>query len=210
MNKMKRSVAFIAVVVGMMLAGGASQAASSLSMIWKNNGLNTITGQVNSDTVTAIIVLVGDSSTGVSGVELNFTYNTAELDYVSSVEHSGKAAKVGMGNQFSPLNSSNTVADDVAGTITGFDSATLAAGCLGCTITLGSITFHVTGELESSVPNDVVISPTSAVADTFNNVTVADLNAAELGGPPVPEPTTALLVVGGLLGLGYAGRRSVR
>ena len=115
-----------------------------------------------------------------------------------------------MGNQFAPLSSTNTSHDEGAGTVSGFDSATLGAGCLGCTITLGSIVFHVTGELESSTPNDVVIDPSSAVADTLNNPTVATLNAAELGGPPVPEPTTALLVVGGLLGLGYAGRRSVR
>jgi len=206
MNKMKRTVAFIAVVVGMTLAGGAAQAASSISMIWSSTNTDTITGTAPSNTITAIIVLAGDAVDGVSGVELTFTYNTVELDFVGMYENAGPAAKVAMNNQFAPLSTSNTVNNEAAGTIGGFDSATLGAGCLGCTITLGSIQFHVTGAAETSAPNDLVA--TGAVNDANNNAVGGSttFNAAEV----VPEPTTALLVVGGLLGLGYAGRRSVR
>ena len=208
MNKMKRTVAFIAVVVGMTLAGGAAQAASSISIVWAQSASDTITGTSPSDAITALIILQGDSVVGVSGVQLSFTYNTVELDFVNMTENAGAAAKAGaMGNQFAPLNGTNTTFDEGAGTIDGFDSATLhPVACTGCTITLGSIQFHVTGAVESGAPDDVLSA--GAVNDAFNNDVSGSVihNGAEV----VPEPTTALLVVGGLLGLGYAGRRSVR
>ena len=217
MTKLKRTAAFVVAVVGLTLAAGSASALSSVNIIWKQSGTDTVSPAV-SDVVTAAIVLQGDASEGIGGVFVTILFDTAELDVASVLEHSGKASKVGMGNQFAPLNAGTTV-DEAGGQILGFDSAAgLATGCISCTITLGSVVFNVTAPADNDGPNDVRLAVlgngidaiVSAVGGTGGGATTtASFGNAEIAGA-VPEPTTALLVVGGLLGLGYAGRRSVR
>ena len=215
MTKLKRTAAFVVAVVGLTLAAGSASALSSVNIIWKSSGTDTIS-PATSATVTALIVLSGDSPEGIGGVFVTILFDTAELDFVSASEHSGKASKVGMGNQFAPL-SAGVTANEGTGTILGFDSGTTATGCIGCTITLGSVIFHVAAPADSDGPNDVRLSVqpngiddivSAAGGSSGGALTTASFGNAEIAG--VPEPTTALLVVGGLLGLGYAGRRSVR
>lgn len=209
MNKMKRTVAFIAVVVGMTLAGGAAQAASSISLIWASTSTPTITGTVNSQTITALIVLAADSVDGVAAVDLDFTFDTAELDFVKLTEPGVNLP--GMGNAFSPIVGGHDFLDEAAGIVEGFDQATTATGCIGCTVTLGSIQFHVVAPVgDASALDDVVATGTVLSALATTPTVFAVTAGAEVEANTVPEPTTALLVVGGLLGLGYAGRRSVR
>jgi len=224
---LKRASAFVVAVVGLTLAAGSASALSSVNIVWGtpggpgNAGNGTVDGDsispTASNTVTAMIVLAGDS-VGIGGVFVTILFDSAELDFVSALEHGGKAAKAGMGNQFAPV--VGGVDGSVAGTISGFDSsAGLATGCISCTITLGSVVFHVTAPADSDGPNDVRLTVASGGIDGILSayggsgggaLTTASFGNAEIVGAAVPEPTTALLVVGGLLGLGYAGRRSVR
>ena len=216
---LKRVTAFVVAVVGLTLAAGSASALSSINIIWKSTGTDTIPATpAVSTTVTAAIVLQGDATEGIGGVFVTILFDTAELDVASVLEHSGKASKVGMGNQFAPLNAGTTI-DESGGQILGFDSAAgLSTGCLSCTITLGSVVFNVTAPADNDGPNDVRLAVlgngidaiVSAVGGSGGGATTtAAFGDAEIAGA-VPEPTTALLVVGGLLGLGYAGRRSVR
>jgi len=217
MTKLKRTAAFVVAVVGLTLAAGSASALSSVNIIWKSSGTDTVSPTAG-DVETALIVLQGDATEGIGGVFVTILFDTAELDVASVLEHSGKASKVGMGNQFAPLNAGVTI-DESGGQILGFDSAAgLATGCLSCTITLGSVVFNVTAPADNDGPNDVRLAVlgngidaiVSAVGGTGGGATTtAAFGDAEIAGA-VPEPTTALLVVGGLLGLGYAGRRSVR
>ena len=214
---LKRIAAFVVAVVGLTLAAGSASALSSVNIIWKSSGTDTIS-PATSATVTALIVLSGDSPEGIGGVFVTILFDTGELDFISALEHTGKAAKVGMGNQFAPLNA-GVAANEGTGTILGFDSATTATGCVGCTITLGSVVFHVAAPIDADGPNDVRLAVlpngvddivSAAGGSSGGALTTASFGNAEIAGAAVPEPTTALLVVGGLLGLGYAGRRSVR
>jgi len=217
MTKLKRTAAFVVAVVGLTLAAGSASALSSVNIIWKSSGTDTVSPTAG-DVETALIVLQGDATEGIGGVFVTILFDTAELDVASVLEHSGKASKVGMGNQFAPLNAGTTI-DESGGQILGFDSAAgLSTGCLSCTITLGSVVFNVTAPADNDGPNDVRLAVlgngidaiVSAVGGSGGGATTtAAFGDAEIAGA-VPEPTTALLVVGGLLGLGYAGRRSVR
>ena len=217
MTKLKRTAAFVVAVVGLTLAAGSASALSSVNIIWKSSGTDTVSPTAG-DVETALIVLQGDATEGIGGVFVTILFDTAELDVASVLEHSGKASKVGMGNQFAPLNAGVTI-DESGGQILGFDSAAgLSTGCLSCTITLGSVVFNVTAPADNDGPNDVRLAVlgngidaiVSAVGGSGGGATTtAAFGDAEIAGA-VPEPTTALLVVGGLLGLGYAGRRSVR
>ena len=215
MVAMKRTLGIAVGVLFLALSAGSASALSSVNLIWKSSGTDTLSSAEFSGIL--FIVLQGDSPEGIGGVFAAILFDTAELDFVSASEHSGKASKVGMGNQFAPL-SAGVSANEGTGTILGFDSGTTATGCIGCTITLGSVIFHVAAPADSDGPNDVRLSVqpngiddivSAAGGSSGGALTNASFGNAEIAGG-VPEPTTALLVVGGLLGLGYAGRRSVR
>jgi hypothetical protein len=218
MTKMKRTLAFVVAVVGLTFAAGSASALSSVNVLWKSNGLDTITPTAG-QTVTAIIVLEGDS-VGIGGVFVTILFDTTELDVISVSENQGPAAKVGMGNQFAPLSAGVTI-DEAGGQILGFDSAAgLSTGCINCTITIGSVVFNAVAPVglagtESDVSLAVLPNGIDGIVSAFGGslggaLTTAAFGDAEVVGAALPEPTTALLVVGGLLGLGYAGRRSVR
>lgn len=216
MVRVKRTLRALAAALAVTFAAGsAASALSSVDIVWKSNGTATITPSA-SDTITALIILTGDSPEGVGGVFVSILFDTAELDVVLVTEHVGPAAKVSMGNQFAPLAAGVTI-DEAGGVILGFDSSSgLATGCISCTITLGSVVFHVTAPADFDGPNDVRLAVLSngidGIVSAFSGTSGGALTTASFGNAEVvgaPEPTTALLVVGGLLGLGYAGRRSV-
>jgi len=216
MTKMKRTLAFVVAVVGLTFAAGSASAPSSVNVIWKSTGTNSI-APLAGQQITAVIVLQGDS-VGIGGVFVTVLFDTVELDVVSALEHSG--VKVSKGNSFSPLAAGTTI-DEAGGQVLGFDSAAgLSTGCISCTITLGSVVFNAVAPAnipgnEIDVQLAVLPNGIDGIVSAFGGslggaLTSANLGGAEVTGAPVPEPTTALLVVGGLLGLGYAGRRSVR
>jgi hypothetical protein len=76
------------------------------------------------------------------------------------------------------------------------------------------VTFHVVSSVLPSTDIDVIASLQNTGVDgitlkvTPSQTTDGNFTGASVTG--VPEPTTALLVIAGLAGLGYAGRRSFR
>ena len=212
MMKMKRTIALVGAVVGLTLAAGSATAASSVSLVWKSTGTPTVASPAATTAVTAQIVLTGDA-VGVAGVFITVLFDTAELQAVTALE---QVAKVSMGNSFSPANPGFAI-DNVGGEVSGLDwTVGLATGCISCTVTLGTVVFHVVGAVNDASDIDAIASVEPGGIDAIIAVGGADVsgttifNGAAVTGPSVPEPTTALLVVGGLLGLGYAGRRSNR
>lgn len=180
-------IAGMALVLG--LAGNAS-ATSSVNLVWSNSGTTETGSASSAapPTLSALVILEGDGTLGVGGVFVTIVFDYVEtsephpdqttypgrmirvfnadgneLDArgpAYAVEHSGKASKVGMGNQFAPLSSGVTLDQESNGSahgqILGFDSASgLATGCIACTITLGSIHFS-TNTLEANASPDVV------------------------------------------------------
>ncbi len=214
MTKMKRTVALVAAVAGLGLVAGGAQAIASVDVIWKGTTSSTAVSPAATSVITASFILRGDA-TGVFGIGFTIQYDTVELDAIGIKENAGSAAKVGKGNQFAPLVAGGTI-DDLTGTVLGFDSAAGigAPGCVNCTITLGSVQFHVANAANGPTDRDVIVGFFNAGVDGAINAAggavPVQFGDAAVTGPTVPEPTTALLVVGGLLGLGYAGRRSSR
>lgn len=214
MTKMKRTFAFVTALVGLTLAAGSASALSSISLIWAQTGTATIDTATYgpSSTVTAQIILQGDS-TGVAGVFVSILFDPTELQADLSQIVYEQTAKVSKGNTFAPISAGVTV-DNVNGVILGFDSTVgLATGCISCTVQLGTVVFHVVaGNGDGDIDAQTAVLPNGidAIVPVGGGTTTAQHNAAYVDGAVVPEPTTALLVVGGLLGLGYAGRRSIR
>jgi len=200
------------------LAGtlGASPAAalSSVDLVWKHTS-DTHIDPSSSTTVTALIVLQGDS-VGVGGVFVTISYDTVGLDAISAIEHSGKAARVGMGNQFSPTPLGVTISE-ATGEIFDFGSATIATGCIHCTVTLGSVIFHVASysntnfpfappDVELTIlPNgiDGIVSASGGLLP--GTVVTATFGGLYIGG--IPEPGTATLVSLGVVSLAWSARR---
>ena len=213
MVAMKRTLGIAVGVLFLALSAGSASALSSVNLIWKSSGTDTLSSAEFSGIL--FIVLQGDSPEGIGGVFVTILFDTAELDFGHVHERSGASAKVGMGNQFAPLSAGVTV-DEVTGTILGFDSASIATGCIGCTITLGSVLFWVTAPpADNDGPNDVrlAVLPNGidAIVSAAGGSSGGALTTASFGNAEIlPEPTTGLLIVGGLLGLGYSGRRSAR
>ena len=118
----------------------------------------------------------------------------------------------GMSNSFAPI-STGTVIDNGAGLVIQFDEATLAAGLpQNLTRTLGSVTFHVVNPITDG-GIDVIASLQNPGVDSFTNggaVLCENQNPGGcnfVGARVTPEPTTALLLIAGIAGLGYVGRR---
>lgn len=213
MTKMKRTFAFVTALVGLTLAAGSASALSSISLIWFQTGTATIDTATfaPSSTVTAQIILQGDS-TGVAGVFVSILFDPTELQADLSQVVYEQPGKVSKGNVFLPISAGVTV-DNVNGQILGFDSTVgLATGCISCTVQLGTVVFHVVSGATDGIDavTAVLDNGIDAIVPAGGGTTTAQHNGASVDGAVVPEPTTALLVVGGLLGLGYAGRRSIR
>ena len=168
-----------------------------------------------------MIVLQGDS-VGVGGVFVTISYDTVGLDAISAIEHSGKAVRIGMGNQFSPLPAGTTISE-ATGEIFNFGSATIATGCIHCTVTLGSVIFHVAGFPATQFgPHSPFPNPTPDIELTILPNGIDDIVSAS-GGPlpgtvvtatfgglyvgSIPEPGTATLVSLGVVSLAWSARR---
>jgi len=203
---MRKQVIALGLVAMAVLIASSASALSSINLVWKKSGTDTIS-PAPSATATVLIVLQGDSPEGVSGVFVSILFDTAELDFVSALEHSGPAARDSLGNQFEPIGAGVSV-DESAGTILRFDSTSgLAPGCIACTVTLGSVVFHVTASTDNDGPNDVRIAifqpAVDAIVSAVGGSSAGALTTASFGNAEVlPEPTTGLLIVGGLLGIG--------
>jgi len=214
MTNFKRKLAVTVAAAGFVFAATAAQAIPSISIVWQNTGSATIgTPTVTaSSVINADIVLTGDSSgVAVNGVFISILFDTTELLAIGGQELS-TVKLPGMANTMSPIGAGTTV-DNVNGVILGFDQATLDAG-LGTAVsrTLGSVRFHVIGAVgdgQDDVIGAVLPNGVDAITAVGNSVPI---EGAFVGASvtATPEPTTALLVIAGLAGLGYAGRRSLR
>ena len=198
----------------LLLAATTASALPSVDIVWRSTGGSTIgtPGTNASAPVTAAIVLRGDSAgPAILGVFVSIVYDTTELTNVGAnpAREEPTVNLPGMGNQFSPLGiGTNEV---VLGTITNFDQKTLATGlATDESVTLGSIKFHVLNPVGDNTDIDVIANIDNTGTDTITGPSGANFVGASLTGPAVPEPTTALLVIAGLAGLGYAGRRNLR
>ncbi|MEE3332427.1 MAG: PEP-CTERM sorting domain-containing protein [Myxococcota bacterium] len=219
------------------LLPSTSGAVSSIDMVWEHNGSPIanpcpwnleVIGSCPAVTVsassliTAAIVLRGDS-VGVGSVAITILFDTAELDVVSVTDFSFQARPNGGGvNWFLPVDYGVTI-DEPGGVIHGFDQEARnvhldvpGAGCVACTVTLGSVRFHLlTGPYPERTPNDLDViasvepngtdgvwapdgSPASVV---FNGATVNE------GHGFVPEPGTGALVSIGVVALVAFARR---
>jgi len=213
MTMTKRTIAATVAAAGLVLFAGSAQALSSVEMIWRNNGSATIgTPSINgSSTITADIVITSDT-VGVIGVFVSFVYDASELTFLTGGENA--SVKISMGNSFTPLAAG--VFENTAGFITNFDQATLSTGMVGGegARTLGSLIFHVSNPTGDNSDIDIIagiLNPgIDSIETTSGSSTANFFGASVTGPPPVPEPTTALLLIAGLAGLGYAGRRSLR
>ena len=208
MTKMKRTIAVLLVAAGFVVAAGAAQALSSVFIVWRGIGTGA-ESVAASTTLIADIVLTADTN-GVAGIQITISFDATELQVIGGGEFT-PANLPGMGNQFDPLTIGVTV-DNTTGTISRFDQATLTTGLSsGDTATLGSFKFHVVGAA-GTIGDDDVLANTGGIGDGLlgqDNITVS----GTFSGAQVfhtPEPTTAVLLLAGLVGLGYAGRRSLR
>ena len=208
-----RIKALVVAIAGSMLLASGAQAIPSVNLVWRTPGgpvstIDTSTLAAPSSNVVADIVLISDDP-AVNGVFISIEFDNVGLEVLGSTELA--VVKLpGMANTMSPLGL-GTALNQAAGLVTNFDQATLSAvACgLGCNRTLGSVRFHVnagaggSGAIASlqntGVDAITAVGSSVPVAANFNGVSIT----------PTPEPTTALLVLAGIAGLGYAGRRTM-
>ena len=220
MKYTKRVLAAATFATAFLFITSSASALPSIDIVWKANQTNSIgTPSVGaSSTVVADIVLRGSGSTAQSvvGVFITVAFDASELQAESAFEIP-TVNLPGMGNTLSPI-SVGTNIDNSAGKVQGFDWANASAPGLsgsGQSRTLGSVTFHIVDATGDASDVDVVGELSNAGVDeiTFAPGVGGDaaFGGASVTGPAVvPEPTTAFLVLAGLAGLGYAGRRNLR
>jgi hypothetical protein len=217
MSKMKRTIAVMLAAGGLVLGAGTASALDSVYLIWRSSGTPTVgTPTVNTSSILLADVVMEADSAGISGIGVSFVFDPLELQAIGLAEISPLNAP-GMGNGFAPLSPGPSLIDNVNGLIAGFDQADLTgAGLTGGAgaLTLGSVRFHVVQATNG--PGVIDVQPgfftgSDGIVDSIGFEKQApQFFGASVTGPVVPEPTTALLVVAGLAGLGYAGRRSLR
>ena len=202
----------VAVMLNVLLAT-STQAIPTIDKIWRSTGSATVVSPSASSVQVADIVLRTVSQT-VNGVFISIEFDNVELQATGAKELAAVSLP-GMGNEFSPITVGTTI-DNVLGLVTLFDEATLATGLAGGNVrTLGSVTFHVVGAANDATDIDVIASVQNTGIDAITSppdvVIGANFVGASVTGPtppPVPEPTTALLLIAGVAGLSYVGRRS--
>ena len=203
--------------VVLFLAPAAAQAVPAISLIWRATGNSAVAAPTASasSTILADLVLTGDSI-NVSGVFVTIEFDATELQAIDMRELT--TAEVAPGNEFStllqgPNTFSGPAIDNTNGFVYGFDSGSLTGGCVNCTITLGSVQFHVVRASGDASDIDIVASLVNAGLDEINGTlgprcTTADPSTCDfVGASVVPEPAMVVLVLTGLAGIGYASRR---
>jgi hypothetical protein len=224
---MKRTLKTVAAAAVLLLFASSAYAASSLSLIWRQTGTATIDTTTNvpdgppgKSGGTILDVVLAADTVGLVGIFISFLYDTDlgnEMDFSSGIEDSLVNLK-GAGNSFSPLAlgfgplPSTESTGAVGGKVQGFDQASLSTGALSQTKTLGSLVFTFNKGITDGI--DITIAVLINGVDTIvgpggSNLSASTIfNGASVDGQ-MPEPTTAILIVLGLAGLGFAGRRSI-
>ena len=212
----KRILAVAAMTASMFIASSAS-AINSIDITWRGLGSEVCAASPTqcadlglggltvapSSTLIADLVLTADAA-GVIGVGVTVLYDATEVGYVSGQEFTSVNLP-GMGNIMTPL---SLGVIDGGDRLNGFDQAPLATGLISGTATLGSFKFHISSGVGDGA--DIIAAVVPGTADDIiaggGGVTTAIFNGASV----TPEPTTAILPLAGVAGLGYAGRRSIR
>ena len=161
-------------------------------------------GRLRLEIVVVDVIATGDAA-GLIGVGVTIFYD--EATFISGGEFTSVNLP-GMGNSFTPLSLGVVDAGD---RLNGFDQATLATGCISCTVTLGSFKFAVGPGSGPLAETDIIAAVVPGTADDIiaGNGGVVSGSTLFSGVTIVPEPMTAILLVVGVAGLGFAGRRSV-
>ena len=215
----KRALAAATFASAFLFITSSASALPSVDLVWRNNQTATVgTPSVGaSSTIVADIVLrgSGDANESVIGVFVSLQFDNTELNVLGAEERS-IINLPGMGNTLAPVGP-GTVINQAAGTVSGFDVASTSApglSGLGQSRSLGSVRFHIIDATGDNTDIDVIAGLFNAQQDdiTFSPGVGGSANfvGASVTGPVVPEPTTAFLLLAGLAGLGYAGRRNLR
>ena len=203
----RRSLGLAAVLLAGTVIASSAQALSSIDVVWGPVGITEISSPAVSSTVTAYVTMTPDSA-GLLGVFVSIEFDAAELQATGGKEH--LSVKISMGSVFSPLSEGFTLVDNVNGLIEGFESVTLGVPApAGDTFTLGTVVFHVLGFAGDDTDIDVVASLQNIGTDKIVLGDVTNGTATFGGASVLPAPATGILVIAGLLSLGYAGRRSL-
>jgi hypothetical protein len=208
-----------------LLVAGQAQAVSSIALIWGGESSSTVTvSSVTDTTITGNVVLTADSA-GIKGLSLSFLFDADlrnELDWVGGLPAGGKefaAVKCGTGCSFSPVLPGYTVdtiesTNSNAGLLGNFDQVTTGGSLVGKTRTLGTVVFttNALNVVDDGIDVEIVFlnNGIDGAVDTNGTVVAVSLGGGTVNSGVVPEPTTALLMVAGVLGLGLAGRRVAR
>ena len=201
-------VASVAALAASVLVAGSAQAISAVDVVWRGTSSSTVVSPAPSGVITASFILRGDS-VGVYAIGFSIQYDTIEGDATALKENAGAASKVGMGNQFTPLVPGGTI-DDANGIVIGFESSgpiSNTVGCVSCTITLGSVTFHVTAAANGNTDRDVRpgFFNTGVDGAIRGNGTAVPIQFGDAA--IVPEPLTAAFGIAALGALGWMASR---
>ena len=202
-----REFALVA-AAALVLAASSAQALPSISIIWRDTGTATIgTPTVSASSIVIADVVIHSDANFTNGVFISIEFDVTELQAIGAAELASVNLP-GMNNFYVPVVPGVTLVDNTNGIIEGFDQHTLGTGLGVASVfkTLGSVRFHVVTVL-GDPPEDVIASLQGALDAIFFSTGPGSANFV---GAFLPEPTTAILLIGGIAGLGYASRRSLR
>ena len=206
------------------LMSGSSAAAPIVDLVWRTSGTSVLDPLVDApdkrsdrldlDLYFLDIVLRADA-TEITGVFVSIGYDETELQYRGGFELSNVA--IGGGVTFRPVSPNNPpLMLARPGLVLFFDTAAFPlnrGGLVSASATLGSVSFTAFGGVDDGFPDvqgeitpgfDAILSTSGA---DVTGLTVFGTASVINPQPGLPEPTSGLLLVCGLVGLIAAGRR---
>jgi hypothetical protein len=198
------------VAVAGVLALSTAVSALSIDLKWAGSG-TTLTGTnfTGSEAVVLGVYATFGTPPGLSGITASVSYNPAALSFTKCTPANKATPQLVAGGSFEPFLGSSAVCTVGGGVVGLFDQQevspylTTGAG----TVHIADITFHVTGAVKGNSIVQSFFHPTKGGwGDNNANFSLnAVFGAATVH--VIPEPTTAILVGIGFLGLLAAGRR---
>jgi hypothetical protein len=225
LGKMLKMMRTIGLAAAVLLVASQAQAVSSINLIWGGVGSSTVTVSSSVNTTLLGNIVVTADAAGITAIGISFEWDNDlrdELNWTGMGKET-PGVKCGSGCLFNPVIQGYTevyvesALGSNGGVVGTFDQVTTnVTGLVSKTRTMGTIVFstNALNVVDDGIDVQIVVlnNGIDGIVDSNSNIIsgIVSLGGGTVNSGVVPEPTTALLMVAGVLGLGLAGRRVAR